>query len=109
MSFSSSTTKMLCILLLCLCHLACQRQLDYKFRAYRLVLFHPDRAAMILYDAANNRQPQAGSAFLSGEVGQEELFFHFTIDAVPGVGNYYFHSVSAVKQRRGNVDLAHKS
>ena len=39
------------------------RQLDYELRAHRFVLFHADRAVVVLHDAADDGQAQAGAAF----------------------------------------------
>jgi len=52
-------------------------------------------------------QPQSGTALLGGKIWQKQFFFYFAIDAVPGIGNHDLQAVPALKQRRGDMNLAH--
>src|SRR6187401_2113978 len=64
---ASSTTRIAYFML------ASRRQLHHEARAARLVVLRPDRAEVLLHDAAHDREPEPAAAPLGREVRHEEL------------------------------------
>src|SRR5579864_6523172 len=69
---SSSTMRMLCMLIDGGRHdgVRYNRQFNHESRPHGLILFHPNRAVVILNDAIHDGEPQAGAALFGGEVWQ---------------------------------------
>src|SRR5215469_15789655 len=101
MPASSSTMRMLCML----GDHGRWRRFRHHGKFYdeacadRMILFHANRAMMILHDAAHDRKAQARAPLLRGEIWQEQLLLHIAGDAMTGIRDTDFHGVAAADQR----------
>src|SRR5579872_5491975 len=84
-----------------------QRKLYDKARAHRTIFLYANRAMVIFYDAADNRKPKAGSAFLGREIWEKELLFQFSRHAVPSICDGDLNRIAARHQSGADFNLAH--
>src|SRR5580692_1394166 len=104
---SSSTMRMLCMLIDGGCGngFGHNRQFHHKPGADRLILFYANRAVMIFDDAVYDGKSKTGSAFLGGEVRQEQALLQLASHAVASIGDDDLHHVAAMHQSGGNLNL----
>src|SRR5271165_633811 len=102
---SSSTIRMVCILLDWVGHFGGHWQLYDKSSSHGGILFYPNRPVMIFHNTADNRETKSGAAFLGGEIRQKKSFLQLRGDAVPGVGDGDLDRIAITQQHGGDIDL----
>src|SRR5580704_14757580 len=97
---SSSTMRMLSMLdgRRCRRGFKDNRKLYDKARPHGMVFFQADRPMVIFDNAADNRQTEAGAAFLRRKIWQKEFLFELASHAVACIGHADFDGVTARHQ-----------
>src|SRR3954464_4441475 len=83
------------------------RKLHDKARADRMVLLHPNGAAVIFDDPTYDRKPQPGAALLGREIWKKKFFLEFARDAMTGIRNTDLHRIPAGHECRADFNFAH--
>src|SRR5205085_6862303 len=97
---SSSTMRMFGISARCRSahRFCCNRQLNHKTAADRLVFFYANRSMVILNYPAHNSESQPGSTLLRRKIGQEEALLYFLRNSMARVGDDELNGFTARHQ-----------